>query len=80
MTFENQVVKPTNNLVFDVQNGLNTSLNSILELREDWIKKQRYENTCKLRGIRLGLEKPKVEFDKLTEKNTYNNCSYQIGQ
>ena len=39
-----------------------------MELREDWIKNQRYESASELRNIRLGLEKIKYKFEQPTKK------------
>ena len=65
--------KPTRVKIIDVKIGLSETFNLMMELRENWIINQKYENSSEVQRIRLSLEQISLEYEKLAQMSSHSN-------
>ena len=55
-----------NENVQNLKNSFGVTLDLMTELKEDWIKKQKYDNAANLRKLKLRFKKLVEDFNTLT--------------
>ena len=65
--------KHTRVKIIDVKIGLSETFNLMMELRENWIINQKYENSSEVQRIRLSLEQISLEYEQLAQKSSHSN-------
>lgn len=65
MNIQSPIKDKANHKVKDINDNLTTSLKSISDLKEDWMKMQRFEDVAMLGEIEKRVEKTIIDLNEL---------------